>query len=290
MVELNINKDTDIALEIYEAAVRNRRESRRYLGMSEIGKPCTKAVWFSWRRFTPAPWDGRILILFEFGDLAEQLLTKSLRLAGYELQHAYPDRQLSFEDHGGFFAGHCDGLVRLRTLEKSPWAILECKSMNMKKFDDFKRHDLEVSNPTYYAQVQAYMGYCGLEHAMLIAFNKNDSAIHHKVIRFRPDVFQTIKDKAATVLNSHNSDGSIAVPLRGFDDPQCLECRYCGYRFHCWDDGDAIQTTASCRSCEYFQLLAPEFKPRCLHASHEVELTNVNLSCPDYQFIGSVPF
>jgi len=287
---LNIKKDSDISLEIYEAAAKNRRDSRGYLGMSEIGKPCDLAIWFSWRKFTPAPWDGRILILFELGDHVEQVIIRNLRLAGYELQNAYPDKQLSFEDCGGFFSGHCDGLVRLRTLEGSPWGILECKSANKNKIEDFERHGVEKSNPTYFTQMQCYMGYRGLNHALLMVMNKNDSAIYSEIVRFSPEAFAAAKEKAAKILTTHNDDGTQNVPAKGFDDPKCLECKWCSYRLHCWEPKEAIQTTSSCRNCHYFALTPPSFKPACRHQAHPVELSNISLCCPEWSFIGKTPF
>lgn len=290
MVRSESKKDTPIALEIYEAKSRNNRQSRGYLGMSEIGKPCERAIWYSWRKFTPAPMDGRVLVLFELGDHVEQIIARNLRLAGYELWNAYPDQQLSFSDHGGFFSGHCDGVIRLRNLEGAPMAILECKSANKTKFEEMQKHGVEKANPTYFAQMQCYMGYHGLDHAAFMAMNKNDSTIYDEVIRFRKDIFDGLKDRAARVLATHDKDGILIVPDRMVNDKDSFECKWCQYRTHCYEPDEAIQESMMCRSCNHFELLPGKWAPRCRHTMHECDLVDISRSCPDWSFIGSTPF
>ena len=291
MVTMPNKKESQIALEIYEAKAkeRNRTPPRGYLGMSEIGKPCSRAIWYSWRKFTPMPWDGRALLIFEMGDSVEKIMVKSLRRAGYEMKHAYPDEQMAFSDHGGFFAGHCDGLIKLHSKEGQPWGVFECKSANKNKFEEFQAHGLEKANPAYWCQLQAYMGYSGHEYGLFAAMGKNDSQIYTEVVRFNSDAFVMIRARALSIITTHKEDGRQNIPDKAFDDEKSVECKWCDYRQHCWEPKDAIQEWQSCLSCHYLQIdPASGCVPKCI--KHSVQLEDIRRACPDWSFIGRTPF
>ena len=55
---------------------------RPHLGASQIGKSCERALWYDFRWATPAHFPGRILRLFETGQLEEARLVKNLRRIG----------------------------------------------------------------------------------------------------------------------------------------------------------------------------------------------------------------
>lgn len=79
---------------------------RDHLGASLIGKPCARALWYDFRWATPARHTGRILRLFETGQLEEARLVRDLRATDATVLEVDPDtgRQFRVEAHGGHFA------------------------------------------------------------------------------------------------------------------------------------------------------------------------------------------
>jgi hypothetical protein len=55
---------------------------REHLGASLIGKNCEQALWYDLRRATRAQFPGRILRLFETGQLEEVGLVRNQRATG----------------------------------------------------------------------------------------------------------------------------------------------------------------------------------------------------------------
>jgi hypothetical protein len=100
--------------------------------MSAIGDNCARKLWLSFRGYTPLPLDGRVLMLFRFGDRVEEEIIYHLRLAGYSVE----GQQESFADHDGWFKGHADGIIHGVTRQQH---ILEIKSCNANKFKAFQQ-------------------------------------------------------------------------------------------------------------------------------------------------------
>ena len=75
---------------------------RDHLGASLIGKSCARALWYDFRWATPARHTGRILRLFETGQLEEARLVRDLRATGATVLEVDPEtgRQFRVEAHG----------------------------------------------------------------------------------------------------------------------------------------------------------------------------------------------
>lgn len=270
-----------IAQEMYEAVERQRRgQIRDYLGMSAIGKPCDRALWMQFRQFTPVVPEGRVLMLFDLGNLIEEQIIKALRLAGYKVEDRDPatDRQWGFQAHGGLFRGHCDGVVHGITRRAH---ILECKSANAAKFDAFKRFGVQATYPEYYCQAQCYMGYSGLERALFVVANKNTSELYTERVRFNPDDFEALHARAAAIISAN------AMPTRAFKQGS-QECRFCDLRIHCWSPESAIQEHHTCGSCTFLSFEG--IKPHCRKPEHPFAIETWGIGCDDWLFCAEAPF
>ena len=103
---------------------------RPHLGASQIGKSCERALWYDFRWTTPARFPGRILRLFETGQLEEARLVRNLRRTGATVLEVDPEtgRQWRVEAHGGHFGGSLDA-VALGLLEApKTWHVVEFKT------------------------------------------------------------------------------------------------------------------------------------------------------------------
>ncbi len=114
---------------------------RDHLGASIIGKSCARALWYDFRWVTPSRHSGRLLRLFETGQLEEDRLVRNLRATGATVLEVDPEtgRQFRVEAHGGHFGGSLDG-VALGLLEApKTWHVLEFKTHSAKSFAELDR-------------------------------------------------------------------------------------------------------------------------------------------------------
>ena len=257
-----IPQENKIANEMYEAASRARGESRNYLGMSQIGDPCKRKIWFGFRGYTSLPLDGRAAMIFDIGNRVEDAVIHWLKEAGYQID----SQQLDFSAHNGFFKGHCDGIIHGVTSRPH---ILEIKSANEKKFKAFKENGIAKVSPTYYGQVQCYMGYSGLERALWVVMNKNTCEIYTERCYFNREDFNALHQKAAEIIKSSIMPQKTESSL----------CEWCDFRLWCQEPLSAMQTAKTCGTCHHCLGGIP---PTC--SVGDRELKRWGMSCNDWQF------
>jgi hypothetical protein len=223
-----------IAFEMYEAAARTAAP-RTYLGMSQIGNPCERALWYQFRGYNPKPQDGRMIMLFRFGDRVEDEIIYWLMQAGYRVE----GQQDAFQDFNGMFRGHCDGIIH--DVTRHPH-ILECKSANSKRFKAFKDNGVRSVSETYYAQAQCYMEYAGLERALFIIQCKDNSEIYTERLYHSKDDAKAYREKAFRIISANE------LPPKIFAETS-FECRWCDYSGHCWNPTETPVTRQVCGTC-----------------------------------------
>jgi hypothetical protein len=256
---------------MFEAACRDRKgdAKRNYLGMSILGDPCDRKLWLSFRGFPVNPFDGRVLMIFEFGNLIEAQVIKCLRLAGYEID----DQQQAFTGHNGFLGGHCDGRIKGVTQREH---ILEVKSANVKKFKAFQQYGVEDANYVYYAQCQMYMGYSGLERALLVVQCKDNCDIYTERIRFMREDFETLNNRAKDIITANTAPPVVF-------DADSLQCTYCNCRNWCFNLDGAVNDTMRCGTCRYLVWDGGNIQPWCYHSDHRFPLKQWGVGCPDWK-------
>lgn len=252
--------------DVYGAAANRPKSKRLYLGMSEIGGPCDRALWYSFRGFPEVPIDGRIYMLFRFGDLIEQELIFNLGMAGYPVT----DTQLAFEAHNGHFRGHCDGIIHNITDMQH---IFEAKSCNKRAFDSFRSAGVKVTQPKYYCQCQCYMGYAGLERALVAVQCKDDSALYFERIYFSQNDFDYLHQRAYRIITSTDA------PAQPFVQDS-TDCGWCRFRTICWCPEETIVDHQVCGTCKYIAFSG--LNKVCRHPEHVVKIETWGIVCPDW--------
>jgi hypothetical protein len=274
-----------IAIEIYEAAAREyiqtnaaRRNSggrhKKYLGMSQVGDPCERKLWYDFRKFTRKPFEGRMALLFNEGDIYEEKLVKYLTLAGYGIERTGKD-QLEFSDFDELFKGHSDGLIHGVTRRTH---VLELKTANKNKFASFQRFGIQKTYPVYYSQAQCYMGYSGFERALFVVYCKDNSNIYTERIHFIRQDFEALRQRALRIISANE-------PLsRAFDSSAVMDCQWCDYRLHCWSAEGMIMTDdRTCGSCWYSWWQG--LRSCCLHPDHPYFIQTWGMACPDWSYL-----
>lgn len=258
-----------IANEIYEAAADTFGEHRSYLGMSQIGLPCERALWLQFRGFTSHPPDGRVNMIFRLGQLIEDEVICLLKKAGYQVD----SQQKTFVAHNGHFRGHCDGIIYRVT---SVPHILEIKSANDRNFRAFSDHGIRNTNPAYYCQAQCYMGYSGLNRALFVVENKNTCKIYTERIYLNKFDFNNLHQRAYRIITTNE------LPKKQFAEDSVF-CQWCNYRLQCWYPEEVIMKNRVCGTCHYLWWL--KLEKWCRHPDHSFKILQWGLGCSDWENI-----
>ena len=173
---------------IYDAYEAARGDGfRDHLGASQIGKSCERALWYDFRWVTRSRFPGRILRLFETGELEEARLVRNLRATGATVLDVDPEsgRQWRVDAHGGHFGGSLDAVaIGLKEAPKT-WHVAEFKTHSAKSFRDLVAKGVALSKPQHWAQMQIYMHLTGITRALYVAVCKDTDDLHIERVRGR---------------------------------------------------------------------------------------------------------
>jgi len=215
---------------------------RDHLGASLIGKECECQLWYDFRWATRLRHSGRILRLFETGQLEEARIVRNLRRTGATVLDADPEtgRQWRVEAHGGHFGGSLDG-VAIGLLEAPrTWHVVEFKTHSAKSFADLKNQGVKASKPRHWAQMQTYLHLTGMTRAMYVAVCKDNDEIYVERLHADKAEGESLIAKAGRIIFAQNP------PARISSDSAWWQCRFCEHHAVC-HEGDAAEIT--CRSC-----------------------------------------
>lgn len=227
---------------IYEAYESARGDWRRgHLGASQIGKECDRALWYQFRWATRPEFEGRMLRLFETGQLQEERLVADLRAIGVEVYDRDPEtgRQFQVSEVGGHFGGSMDGCGR-GFEESSQWHVLEFKTSNAKKFATLKNQGVERAQPVHYAQMQTYMLLTGMRRAYYLSVCKDTDEIYGERVRYDAAFAKRLLDRARSIITAAEP------PAKLSEDPDYFQCRWCDHQATC--HAGRIPEV-SCRTC-----------------------------------------
>jgi CRISPR/Cas system-associated exonuclease Cas4 (RecB family) len=226
---------------IYSSYETKPRKHRTYLGLSRLGEECRRQLWYEFRWAWLPKYEGRILRLFETGEIEEDRIIKNLQAIGCTVE----GRQHEVQTLDGWVAGHFDGVVLGLPEAPKTWHLFEGKTMSKKHFNATQKHGVEKSKPTYYAQVQLYMHLGELKRAVFIAQCKDDDRLYLERIKYDSNLAKQLLRKAATIIKSET------IPDRLSDDPTFYKCRFCNYNYLCHQK---VYPEVNCRTCVHWDL------------------------------------
>lgn len=236
---------TSATLDAIDAAILAKAESghRPHLGASMIGRPCDRALWYSFRWTARAKFPARVLRMFRRGQDEEAVFTKMLRDAGVEVVEADPStgRQFNVSACGGHFGGSLDGAaIGIKEAPKA-WHVLEYKTHGSKSFAGIQKDGIAKAKPEHHAQVQVYMHLTGMERAYYLAVNKDDDSLYAERVRHDPKEAERLLARAERIIFSGEP------PDRVSDDPAWFLCKWCDYAEQC--HAGALPEAPNCRNC-----------------------------------------
>jgi len=227
---------------IYDSYEEGRESFRPHLGASLIGRECERELWYTFRWCTVSFHSGRLLRLFETGQLEEYRFVEDLRSVGLEVHdfESETGNQFGFSDMGGHFAGSIDGAALGIIEAPKTWHLLEFKTYNDKRFELLKKHGVQMTSPEHHAQMVIYMYYLGFERAFYLAVNKNTDELYSERIKNDTALAGLLRQKAERIIIA------LHPPERVSNDPEWWKCKFCDHRAICHD---GFPAEVHCRTC-----------------------------------------
>lgn len=233
------------------------QKGRPYLGMSGIGKECSRAQWYAWRWVYTSFITPRVQRIFDRGDIEEARIITDLDKAGmlcyrcdadnvnHLITGAIGEEQEEFVHFTGHSLGHSDG--RVIGVPEAPLTphLLEIKSCNDKYFKLLVKLGVEEQFPEYYAQMQIYMRFTGLTRALFVATNKNDEARHYERVYFHQERADALHTRILDILSAESP------PPRISNKPDFFKCKWCNAREVCFG---TKEHNRHCRTCTRAEL------------------------------------
>lgn len=240
---------------------------REYIGLSGIGHPCQRKIWYDFRHcYTPIR-TSRELRIFERGDIEEPRVIRDLQAAGMEIS----SEQFPLVDNSGHIRGHIDGIVtKVPGAEKTPH-LLEIKTMNQSRYNDYIKKGIKQSAFGYYVQMNQYMGYLHLTRCLFVVTNKNNEERNYQRYEFDKENFEEFKRIAFGVLTSENPPPRIGESFY-------LECKLCNAKNIC-HKGEPFQK--SCRNC-YYAAIEMNGAWACDKTGNTLSLEDQKVGCSEY--------
>jgi len=229
---------------IYDHHARTQEDGRRpHLGASLIGRECRREAWYAFRWARRLRHEGRMLLLFQTGHLAEPRFVADLKALGATvLDRDVNGRQFGFSALGGHFGGSADAIATGLPYAPRTWACVEFKTHGSRSFATLKSRGVKLAKPEHYAQLQCYMLALQLDRALYLAKNKDTDELHDEWLTLDRPFAESLRAKALAIIQA-----DVPPPGTG-TGPNDPTCRRCDYRELCF--GTAVPAP-SCRSCAH---------------------------------------
>jgi hypothetical protein len=218
---------------------------RPHLGASQIGKPCSRALFYSFRWASDPNFQSRILRLFESGFKEEARIVDNLRAVGIEIYDRDPSsgEQINFKEEScPMFSGSVDGIgIKFPEAVKT-WHIVELKTSSKKLYDKLVKEGIEKAKYEHYCQIQCYLRWSGLDRAMYIVCCKDDDRLYAERVYFDKDLAESLVEKAKRIIFSD------VPPEKISDNPDSMYCKWCEHAPTCHSGRLPL---VSCRTCAF---------------------------------------
>jgi|TARA_B110000263_G_C15264196_1_gene490301 hypothetical protein len=207
--------------QLYVSSMERRAGSLR---MSNIGKPCTRSLWYD----INGDKDAELLrpetkIKFMMGDIVEALLIYLAQEAG----HKVTNQQAEIEIEG--IKGHIDSFIDGELVD-----IKSSSSYGMKKF---KNGTLPDDDPFgYIDQISGYANAFKKKQATFVAFDKSTGEIATYTHTKLSDTAAKIKKVKADTSMEEPPERAFAAVLDKQSGGKKLgvNCSYCSHKATCW--------------------------------------------------------
>lgn len=222
----------------------HEKEPRRgYLGISQLGVECDRALWYNFHWASFEKFDAQKLRLFARGHKEEERFLEWLKPICEELMPVNPKtgKQWKVTAHNDIMAGHMDGVCKIDGV----WYLLEFKTHGDKSFKELlKLKSVRAVKPVHFSQTQQYMHLGKLKQALYFAINKNTDEIYIEVIPYDADY--SIIDYHRGLDCILDKDGTSSARIS--EASNWWQCNMCNYKAVC--KGGKLPDR-NCRTCRH---------------------------------------
>ena len=221
-----------------------KEPGRNHLGASELGRPCSREIWYNFRWYTIKKHSGAVLRLFNRGHSEEPKFIHRLRRIGIEVLDFDPATGKQWRvvhPRNAHVGGSLDSIFRVTWLpEGHQWMLGEFKTHNTGSFAKLLKDKVRKSKPQHWSQMQIYGRAYGLQYSFYCAINKNDDDLEFQVNPLAPNEGDMLAEKAIGIAES------LVPPKKLSHNSSQQECKFCDHRMVCHFKGEPYK---SCRSC-----------------------------------------
>lgn len=229
------------------AEYREPEPGRWHLGASEIGNPCSRRIWYSFRWALKQEHTGRQHRLFQRGHSEEPKIIHRLQRIGITLWDRDPatGKQWQMEHpNEPHYGGSLDGIAYIPSLPPHlATMIAEFKTHNDKSFAKLKDKGVRLSKPQHFAQMSSYGEVKQYPLGLYCAVNKNDDAIAIRVTPLQYSLGKITFNKAHDIIRKQQA------PTRLSENSAHVECKWCPYRGPCHLKQPLLKNCRSCVNC-----------------------------------------
>lgn len=264
-------------IETLDLAIESEQDQthRAHLGASIIGRPCPRAMWYSFRWFKKPSFPARLLRIFRLGHLVEKLMIDDLKKSYRVYDKDENGKQFGFKKWNGHFAGSCDAVA---VIDGVPH-VVEAKSAKDAGYKNIVRKGVKEAHPEYYAQVQVYMHNLKVPKALVIVEDKDTSARHMEVIDAVAEVAESNERFAKDVI-----DSPFAPPRIGGPDWWLCRNGMCQLYDVCQQ---GAPKEVNCRTCRHSKPSTVDGEPpwRCELHMKSLTIEEQQTGCGDHREI-----
>lgn len=237
-----------------------REGTRSHLGLSTIGDPCARKIFFQFRWTLKRKHIGRIIRLFNRGHMEEGRFIAALLTAGMKVyQQDAQGKQFRISSFGGHVGSATDGIVvGCPDLQDPNVAILtEMKTHGEKSFVKLKKEGVQESKFMHYVQQQVYMNKMDLRASLYLATNKNTDEIYAEIVMYDEVVAMHFLDRADQIAGA--DEAPVGLSNKG---ASWFECKMCDFAGVCYRGEEPLR---NCRTCRY-SIAKEDGKWHCRHS------------------------
>lgn len=246
---------------------------RPYLGISGIGDPCARALWYGFRLCARKEIKPRLARLFQRGHYEEPIIQKDLRKIGI-VCHVDQNNQPEVVCGNGHIKGHMDDiLTNIPDAPKTPH-LGEYKTHNDKSFKALKKSGMRSSKPMHYAQMICYMHLMKLKRGLYIGVNKNDDARYYERVSENPEKAQEYLDRGMDIISTE-------IPPAKIGNSTWFECKWCDYYQICHFGEVPLK---NCRTCKHADI-HDEGIWRCSGLKIQLAFEQQQIGCHRHKFL-----
>lgn len=246
---------------------------RPHMGASQLGEPCDRKLWLSFRWAVQEQFPGRIRRLFRRGNNEEATVISDLRAIGIDVRTPAGEQQrVNFGSH---VSGSMDGIIE-SGVPGAPAArhVLEIKTHNKKSFDALVKDGVEKSKPLHYVQMQSYMHGTKINRTLYVAICKDDDRIYIERVRYKKEVAEKFIPRGQRIALANRMPEPIST------DPSWHICSYCPSRKFCHET--KLTKQINCRTCAHSTPMA-DSTWRCeRHDADNIPLEFQRLGCDSH--------